>query len=152
MGGATMRIVGGLIGCMIAFVMFPMVLDGADDIKTDAQTDVLYSSTSGSTTDDVVLTEDLYEDSVNSVSSITSTNGSDTPTAQTYTSATDTLTVAGLAATGTRNLTIAYSADPLSGYTGLSSMVNFGPLIIFLGIIVASVSALWSGVNDFRKG
>ena len=150
-----MRIVGGLIGCMIAFVMFPMVLDGADDIKSDDQTDTFASCSTGvgETTYDVVLTKDLLDDVVTNVTSITSTlSGTDSPTAQTYVASTDTLTVAGLAASGTRTLTVNYEADALSGYTGLDSMVNFGPLIIFMGIIVASVASLWSGVQSYRSG
>ena len=151
MGNATLRIVGGIIGCMIAFVMFPMVLTGADEIQIDDQTDVLSSTTAGVTTDDVTLTEPLYDDDVTNVTSITSDNGSDAPTADSYATATRVLTVGGLEATGTRSLTILYEADATDGYTGLGSMVKFGPLIIFMGIILAAVGSLWSGVQSMRS-
>lgn len=150
MGNVTLRIVGGIIGVMVAFVMFPMVLTGAEEIQIDAQTDVLYSATAGSTTDDVILTEALFDDDVTNVNTITSSNGTDTATADSYINATRALTVGGLEATGTRNLTIQYDADATDGYTGLGSMVSFGPLIIFMAILLAGVGSLWSGVQSIR--
>lgn len=139
-GGAVMSIIAVMIGIM----MFPLLLSSTSDIQSDPASQVTYSVTGGGvTTDDILLTDPLYESKIANVTTITSNNGADTPAAASYVSATETLTVSGLAAAGTRNLTIAFEADALSGYTGLADFVALAPFIIFAALIIAGFAALY---------
>jgi len=142
-------VVMGIIAIMIGINMFPMVLDASDDIQVD-QTTVTNNSTTGvgETTEDVAFADPLFEDDTVNVTSVASDNGSDTPVASSYSSVTDTLTVSGLQASGTRVLTIVYDADALSEYTGLSPMVKFGPFLIFFGLIAAALGCMWQGARS----
>ena len=138
-----------IIAVMIAIMMMPMLLSSLDDVQTDTATETEYSTTGvGETTEDVAFADPLYEDDTANVSSITSDNGSDTPAANSYASTTDTLTVSGLAASGTRNLTIIYTSDALSEYTGLSDMVKMTGFIIFAALIIAA----FAGIYHSAKG
>ena len=145
-GGAVFSIIAVMIGIM----MMPMLLSSLDDVQSEAASRT-YSSTTGvgETTDDVAFTDPLYEDDTAYVSSITSDNGADTPAASSYTASTDTLTVSGLAASGTRVLVIAYEADSLANYTGMSDMVRMSGFIILAALIIAAFAALY---NSAKKG
>lgn len=151
-GGGIMAIVMAVIGIMIAFIMFPTVMDSANDAATDPQTDALTSTTGvGETTDTVTLTQPLYDDSVTNITSITSTNGADTPAASTYASATRILTVSGLAASGTRTFTILYAADATSNYMGLKEMIQISPMMILILIIFAILGGMWVTFSGTAK-
>ena len=142
------KMIGGVvivfIMIMVAIMMFPMLMDSFDDMQVDSATATANSTTGvGETTDTIALADPLYEDDVANVTSVNSDNGSDTPTASSYAAATDTLTVAGLAASGTRVLTIAYNSEALDGYTGLKDMVRLAGFILFAGLIIAALAGVY---------
>lgn len=146
------NMVGGvvlvIIAVMIGIMLFPSLMSSTDDIQYEDTTQTAYSSTGvGETTDDVVLTDPLFEGDTANVSDITSDNAGDTPAASSYTDSTDTLTVSGLAASGTRNLTIDFEADSLSGYTGMSDFVKLTPFVILGGLVLAGFFALYRGAT-----
>lgn len=142
--GLIVGTVMAIIAVMIGIMMFPSLIDSTDSIQYDSITQAANSATGvGETTEDVVLTDPLFEDNTANVTTITSDNGADSPVASSYTSSTDTLTVGGLAASATRVLSITFEADQLSGYTGLSDMVGIGPFIIFAALIIAGFASLY---------
>jgi len=63
------------------------------------------------TTANVTLSYDLYQDSVAEVQSITSTDGTDVPVADSYVTASNKLLVTGLNDDATRTLTVNYYAE-----------------------------------------
>lgn len=149
MNGRALEAVFGIISIFIAFIMFGLVMTGSHDILTDPDTDAFANVTTGvgETAADVVLTEDLYNSSTGSVTSLVSSLETDTPVAATYTSATNTLHVTGLTAEQTRTLTVAYEYGATDDYTGLGSIVKLGPLVLFLGLLALGVALIWKGVK-----
>lgn len=142
----ALGIVMVVVAVAISFVVFPIVLDSAGDLRTDSQTDEFAAVTTGlgETAAGVVLTADLWEDTAAYVTSVTSNNVADTPVAGTYTAATNTLNVTGLAAEDTRTLTVTYQVAALDDYTGLDAMVAVAPLLLFIGILGSIIGGLWS--------
>ena len=153
MRGSMISMVMGIIAIAIAFVVFPIVLDAtstvlehtSDYMEADSATTGL-----GETTADIVLTYDLYEAGVGNVESITSTEATDTPTADSYVEATKTLTVGGLTAEKTRTLTTTYESEAMNIYTGLGSITKVAPLIVFIGLLAGGGYGLFKGVQGMR--
>ena len=101
MGKNILPMVMGIIAIAIAFVIFPIVLDATSDLlaHTGDVLDTFEVTTAVAEVDaDVVLTYDLYEEDVSNVKSITSTEPTDVPVANTYTVATRSLNITGLTA------------------------------------------------------
>jgi len=143
----------GIIAIAIAFVIFPIVLDSTGTIlsHTGDTMEADSATTDGvATTADIVLTYDLYEAAVGNVESVTSSDGADTPTADSYVEATKTLTVGGLAVSTTRTLTTTYEAESMDVYTGLGSIAKVAPLMVFIGLIAGGGFGLYSGVKGMR--
>jgi len=142
----AMGIVMVIVAVAIAYMVFPIVLDSGQELRTASQSDEFAAVATGvgETAADVVLTEDLWSDDNGFVTSITSDNANDTPVAGTYTAATNTLNVTGLEADGTRTLTVVYDTAGLDDYTGLDPMVAVAPLLLFIGILGAIIGGLWS--------
>ena len=142
----ALGIVMVVVAVAISFVVFPIVLDSAGDLRTESQTDEFAAVATGvgETSAGVVLTVDLWQDNAGYVTSVTSDNVADTPVVGTYTSATNTLNVTGLAASDTRTLTVTYKVAALDGYTGLDAMVAVAPLLLFIGILGTIIGSLWS--------
>ena len=152
------RVFLGLIGIVLALIIFPLILTSTNTIITDAQTDNFtgvvdsgppnYQAT-------ITLTQDLYDGSTSRVTSIISNSGTDTPVAGTYTVASGSLVVTGLNAgapgTTSRNLVVNYEYDAVDQYTGMNSIATIAPLIIFIGILFGSGVSIYSGVKSRRN-
>lgn len=145
-------VIFGIIGVAILMVIFPIIMSSTHDLKTDqyVQTAAAVATGAGEVAADVVLTEDLYNDDTGSIISITSNNVADTPVAGTYTAATNTLNITGLAASDTRTLTITYEFDALTDYTGMSAMVGMTPLLIWVAILAIVVGGTWFAMKGSR--
>lgn len=144
-----MGIVMGIIGIVIVFIMFPLIMDSSHDIQTDDYTQAEASVTTGAgeTAADVVLTKALYDDDNTWVTSVTSSEGTDTPAVGTYTAATKTLNVTGLAESTSRTLTIVYEYDGLTSYTGMSAFVGLTPLLVLISIIAVVIGGTWFAMS-----
>lgn len=142
----ALGIVMVVVAVAISFVVFPIVLDSSEDLRTDNQADTFAAVATGvgEVAADVVLTVDLWQDTAAYVVSVTSDNVADTPVAGTYTAATNTLNVTGLAASDTRELIVTYQIAALDDYTGLDAIVAVAPLLLFIGILGAIIGGLWS--------
>ncbi len=149
MNGRAMEAVFGIISIFIALIMFGLVMTGSHDILTDSDTDTFANVTTavGVTSADVVLTSDLYNSAVSSVTSVTSSLITDVPVAATYTAGTNTLHVTGLTASETRTLTAVYDYGATDDYTGLTQIVKLGPLVLFLGLLALGVALIWKGIK-----
>lgn len=145
-----MGVVLGIIGIAVVMLVFPIITDTTDTVQTERTTQVeaAVATGVGEVAADVVLTEELFNNSTVHVISIVSDNVADTPVAGTYTSATQTLNVTGLAADDTRELTIIHNIDALSDYTGMGTMVSITPLLVWITIIailIAGIGAVFRG-------
>jgi hypothetical protein len=142
----ALGIVMVVVAVAISFIVFPIVLDSSEELRTDNQADTFAAVATGvgETDADVVLTVDLWQDTAAYVVSIASDNGGDTPVAGTYTAATNTLNVTGLADDDTRELIVTYQIAALDDYTGLDAIVAVAPLLLFIGILGAIIGGLWS--------
>ncbi len=141
-GGALL----GIIMVSVMFVLFPIILDSSHELQTDAttETEAAVVTGVGVTNADVVLTNDPWQDDVDYVLTITSDEVTDVPVANTYTTATNTLNITGLAADDSRTLTITYETDALGDYTGMGALVGIAPLLIFVAVIGAVVFGAYS--------
>ena len=146
----TVSVVVGFIGVLIAFIMFPMILDSTHDIKTDSITqDFANIETSADTTTaTLTLHTTLFEDNIQSVEKVASNNDNDTPVAESYSASGQQLTIAGLTENTTRLLTVDYQIDALTDYSGLSGMAGVAPIILFAGLLVGGGLAIWSGFRS----
>jgi len=151
--GTTLSMVLGIIAIAIAFVVFPIVLDATSTVLSHTgetmETDTAVT-VSPDVTADIVLTYPLYDDDVANVSSITSTEATDTPVADSYVTGTKTLTVSGLTTDKTRTLTTTYVTESMGVYTGLESIAQVAPLMVFIGLLAGGGFGLYRGVKGMR--
>ena len=138
-----------LLGVILLFNFLPTATDATHDLQIDLDVQVEAAVTTGAAelTADVVLDEELWKDRTTAVTSITSDNGSDTPVADSYVAATQTLTVSGLVESDTRELTITYEYDALTDYTMMGLLVSWAPVLLLIGIMGLIGGALWSAVS-----
>lgn len=135
----------GLIGIIVVFYMFPSLLTSLDDLKEDQYTETFTSVTTaaGVTNASVDLSINLMRDSITNVGTITSSNGNDSPSPESYVTATDTLYIRGLEADSSRNFTITYDYDDLSDYEGLSEFTGLTPLLLIIGALALVLIGVW---------
>lgn len=144
------RVVVSLIMVVVLLIMFPMVLDATHDLQTDDQTQTFAAVATGAgvVEADVVLTYDLFSDTIASVTSVTSDNVADTPAASAWTGATNTLTVDGLAESDTRTLTVTYEYDGLTSYSGMSSLAGLTPLLLWFAVLAVLIGSMVQAVKQ----
>jgi len=140
-----------VIALAIVIIIFPVLLNGADSILRDSQTDTSTGVTSALGSGTMAFTQPLYADSVDWVTTVTSSSGTDTPVASTYNGTTDVLTLTGLTHTGTRTLTANYQYDQTDTYTGLGDVVTVAPLIVWVGIIMGVGMTAFVGYRKLRE-
>ena len=152
MSARGLGVIAGIIMIMIAFVVFPMVMTGAHEVLTDDETESFenVSTGTGETTATVTLSKSLYDNSTSSVTSITSDNANDDPTADSYNSSNKQLTVGGLAESATRTLTVAYESEATEGYTGLKSLVKIRPTLIFVMLLFSGGGLVYFSIRPLR--
>lgn len=153
-----MKLFVGLISIAIAFLVFPVVLTATNNIVTDQQSDTFAGVVDSGTPNyqaTVTLTQDLYDDTTARISVITSSSGTDTPVAGTYTAASGSLVVTGLNAnapgTTSRTLGVTYEYNAVNEYTGLDDVAVMAPLVIFVGLLFGGSFAIYSEVKARRK-
>ena len=142
----------GIIMIMVSFIIFPMVMTGTHEVRTDAATATGNVTTGGGvTTGAVSLTGNggLYNDSTDSITSLASDLGADTPIVSSYNISTAVLTVGGFAASQNRTITVAYEYDATTDYTGLGSLTSLAPTLVFLALLFSGVGIVW---HSFKGG
>jgi len=144
--GKGTSVIIGLIMVAVMMVIFPIVMESAHELQTDSYTHTEAGVTTGAgvTAANVVLDEAVWDDSTSHITSITSDEVTDVPVAGTYTAATKTLNVTGLAESDSRTLTIVYEYDGLEDYTGMGAMAGVAPLLIFIGVLGVVMGGLYT--------
>ena len=132
---------GGALGILliiIAFILFPLLLNSFSDITREEVT-----STTGvaETTGSITLNSGLFEDNVDYVVSIDSSDDDDLPVASEYNSVTKALVVTGLDDSSTRSLEATYYTERDDDYT--SSLSSVAPFLIFASLLVSGIAVAW---------
>ena len=146
-----MRIFNGFLVMLVACFLFMLPLTLLIyDYRTDVEEDSFTVATGiGVTTTDVVLTEELYDDDIDSIEFDSSI--SETPATSSYTSLTRTLAVASLTANTTRLLTVSYDKSAFDQSGAIGTLVDRIPFIWLAMVIAlppAAIVAIFLGRGD----
>jgi len=136
----------GIILFIVLLAFMPSVLDSIHDAQVDEQTDAGLACTE--TPMDVVLTEDLWKDSVNSVISALDSEGN-ILVATVYVAATKTLTVTGWVTPAT-TCTIIYETDALVDFMGAGLVMGLMPLGYIAALLITIGGSIWGGIGVKR--
>lgn len=135
-----------IIAVVIIILALPAVLVSLDDFRLDEQVDTYVVTTDNvTTTYSATLSQDLYNDDTRNAS-VSSNYTSDAPIASSYTSASNTLSITGLAVSRTRMLTVTYDIEGLNDYFGAGTGARIIPLLIILGtlaVVAGAVAYAW---------
>lgn len=145
-----MKIVIAIIGVIILFIMFPIVMTSLHSLQTDEyeQIEAGVTTAGGEDSADVVLDKELWDDDIASVVTVSSNiSGDSSASADSYVTVSRTLTVDGLEASQTRTLTLTYEYDALTSHTGMSEFTNLTPLLILLAILGIVFLGVWQGAK-----
>ena len=143
------RVFGAII-VIAAVIMFTIAIapmfSSVESFRTDTVEQSYGVTTSGNVTTDVALTHPLWRDSVTYVTRLSSNITGDSLIADNYTSASQALSLSGLAASATRTLTVEYQTAGLNEYTGADEVSVALPAIVvglFLILVLAIVVGIW---------
>lgn len=140
-----MKVAFTIVGVVIVLLLFGTMMTGINSARTDERTDAFAAVVTGvgETEADVVLVADLYGENILNVVSITSDNALDAPLPDSYTAATNTLTVRGLAASDTRALDVEYQYDAMTGDAApAGTFLGFVPVFVAIAIVAIVVGAI----------
>lgn len=137
------KVIDALLIIVASTILFllPITL-AVTDFLTDQQEDSASLVTAvGQTSDNVSLSELLYDSDISSVY-VLSDLSTDAPSWASYNGTHNTIWVSGLTANTTRVLTITYEIDALSGNAALINLVNNLPAIWLLLCVAFAPAAL----------
>ena len=136
-----------ILAAMVLMLFAPATLASVDDWRSREYTEPRIVVTGGGViTSDIVLVNDLFSNATANAT-ITSSDVDDAPYPSTYVSATKTLTVAGLAASTTRTLTVNYRIDRLADYLGAGIAAKVLPALFLLGIFGLIAASVYQGTR-----
>jgi hypothetical protein len=125
----------GILIIMIALILSPRLLTAFDSWSYAESTTIAAITTgAGVYTGNATLGYELYNDNLDNIVSVNSTDSSDTPAPSSYSHATKSLAIAGLTESVTRSLTIEYRTvrdDDL-----LATLAPFMGILIILFLII----------------
>jgi len=118
------------------------------DFRTDIQEDTFTSDTAvGQTTENVTLTQELYDDDTSTID-ILSSLSDDAPAYASYNGTSRLLGISGLSENTTRTLTVFYDVSALVGNDAINNLLDIVPWIWMLCIIafpMAAIAAIFIG-------
>jgi len=148
-GSRIIEPIFGIILIFVAMALFPgMVMEPTHEMLTDSAVASGNVTTGvGETSGTLTLQQGLYDDDTANVSSVTSSLGTDAPIASSYVAATRHVTITGLTASQTRELTVSYLYDATSSLTGMGQAGKMGPMIMFLGILGMGIGLIYHSIR-----
>jgi hypothetical protein len=138
------------LGIVFIILLMPNVVNSTTQFRTATQTDP-FSATStavGVTTANLTLTQGLWQGQTQYIK-VTSDNATDGPRVTAYDPVTNNITVSGLAANVTRNITAVYSIGNLQNYVGADAFAGLSPTMMIIGILLLCIGTV---VFIFVKG
>jgi hypothetical protein len=143
-----------IFGAVLVVIALPLIFGVLHDARVDDTTNSFTTITTGvaETSSNVTLALPLYNDSITSVTSITSNVTTDAPTASDYNSVSRLLSFTGLVTGTTRTVTIEYEIDSavLGELPSASIFLSvFAYFIIFgiLGLIAGAIYGMFKDVG-----
>jgi hypothetical protein len=138
----------GIIIIMIALILSPKLLTAFDSWSYMESTTIAAITTGGgTTTGNATLGHELFNDNLDNIVTLNSTDSTDTPAPASYSHATKALAIDGLTASTTRSLTIEYRTvreDDL-----LSTLAPFMGILIILFLIILGAGIAFA---SWKKG
>lgn len=136
-----------LTAMVLMLFAYPVIVSLNDFRSRDYAEPHIVTTGGGITTADVVLVNELFSNATaNAV--VVSTDADDAPYPTAYVPATNTLSIAGLAAATTRTLTVTYRIAALSDYPGADLSARFWPALLVLGIIGLIGGAIYNATRN----
>jgi hypothetical protein len=139
------KILIGIVALLLLFAFSGDISDASIGLRTDETTEAFVVTTSGITSANVTLANDIFHDDLQYITSVTSSNSTETPLATTYTTATNKLLLTSLNPTDTRTITVNFkmaTIDPVWGALG-------GFLLLL--IIGGSAALIIAGMRSRRN-
>lgn len=135
-----------VFGALLYIICMPFLFNGIHDVRTDEYTQNYTSVTTGAavTQANVVLSNDLWNDVITSVVSISSNVTGDIPTADNYTALTHTLKVGGLLPATTHSLSVDYEIESITlselpAISGLFLAIVYLMALAVLGLVAGAI-------------
>ena len=136
------RVAVGVFVLILMFAFGPTIMKGITNLRTDTVTVVSSITTTEGTTGDITLSRELFDDNLTNIQSVTSSPAySGVPIASNYDSNTGDLTISGLEAGQTRNVTVVYLAQKNDMFWG--AVGPFLAFLVFGGILAAIAYSVW---------
>jgi len=135
--GSTILIgILAILMIIITVAFLPDLFESVHDARAGSDTvSANVTTTAGDNDATITLIRSLYNDSLASVTSISSNVTADTPVATNYVDASKTLTVGGLQASKGHMLTVVHEYDQTDEFTGAGPSLAIMPTLVILGII-----------------
>jgi hypothetical protein len=141
-----MKSLAMIFGAIMLCFLLPTTAAGINDFRARDYVEPHIVVTASETSKDIVLTQALFSSATANVI-ITSNNTNDAPVPFSYVSATKTLTIAGLSANESHNLSITYKIDNLTDDFGASLGSKILLTVLILGIFGLIGGAVYSGTR-----
>ena len=140
-----------LFAALFLILMLAGMLAAGNEFRSLEYTAPYIVTTGGGvTTADISLSQELFSDATaNAI--ITSNDTDDAPIPFAYVHATKVLTVSGLAASTTRNLSIVYRIDALTDWPGASLVFRFMLMLLVVGIIGLIAGSVYQVTRSGRE-
>ena len=140
-----LAIVALVVGIML---ITTILVDTVNEAATDDYAENFNVSTGAGVTDTTeTLSDPSYYDDLTGLSA-TSDNDNDTPVVMSYDEDTYDVVVDGLQASASRILTINYVKEAHQEFTGFTAFLRMTPFILFIGLFVAGLWALFTHVRS----
>jgi hypothetical protein len=140
-GGVVKQLAAVFALILILLVVFflPDIFSSLHAMQLSTTTQSGNITTTGNTTGNITLSEELYRDSISSVTGLTSTNTNDTPYAVSYSEITQALSVSGLQASSSRVLSAEYEYITPGTISNMGAVATFLSIVIVLGLLILFV-------------
>jgi hypothetical protein len=130
-------------------IAMPLWFQSSIDARTEAHTENFagVSTGSGVYSANVTLSQDIFDNTVLSVTSVSSNITGDAPTAATYNSVSNVLNVSGLTAGSTRTLSIGYDMEsPFipAGSAVFFTLSNWFYIFAIVGMVIGAIYAFFN--------
>lgn len=140
-----------IILLLLVIFFLPDLFGSLHAVQVTTSTESGNITTTGGTTGNLTLSEELYRASISSVTGLTSTNSNDVPYAVSYSEAPQTLEVGGLEASASRILTAEYeyvNPENISNMPAVSTLLSIviviGLIILFVLIPGETIASIWA--------
>ena len=143
-----------IFGAVLIVVCLPMIFLVMHDARVETYTQAFTGITTGAaeTTSNATLALALYDNSITSVTGISSNITGDLPTASGYNSVSKFLDISGLVVSQTRTLSIDYEIDStvLSEFPSASAFLSVFVYLIIFGILGVIAGAIYGMFRSTR--